>query len=272
MFSSIRRRFTFANVAMTLALVFAMAGGAYAAKKYVITSTKQISPKVLKALAGKPGPAGPEGKQGPAGPAGKDGANGTNGVNGKDGATGESVTAKAVPVKVATCTEQGGSEFKIGGTTTLACNGRTGFTKTLPSKESERGTYTMLYSATAGGQLGAASMSFNIPLATAPVANKATNFIGFGEGEGEAKENKAAISSHCKGTVKEPEAMPGNLCVFVRVLANATPGAIALGSVFVDPQNGQTEKEAGQDGAGISFESVAAGPVFATGTWVVTAE
>lgn len=47
MFSRIRKRLTYANVAMTMALVFAMSGGAYAAKKYVITSTKQIKPSVL---------------------------------------------------------------------------------------------------------------------------------------------------------------------------------------------------------------------------------
>ena len=47
MFSRIRKRLTYANVAMTMALVFAMTGGAYAAKKYVITSTKQIKPSVL---------------------------------------------------------------------------------------------------------------------------------------------------------------------------------------------------------------------------------
>jgi hypothetical protein len=39
MFSKIRKRLTYANVAMTLALVFAMTGGAYAAKHYLITST-----------------------------------------------------------------------------------------------------------------------------------------------------------------------------------------------------------------------------------------
>ena len=46
MFSRLRKRFTYANVAMTLALVFAMSGGAYAAFTSLITSTKQISPSV----------------------------------------------------------------------------------------------------------------------------------------------------------------------------------------------------------------------------------
>ena len=40
MIGLIRKRLTYANVAMTLALVFAMTGGAFAAKHYVITSTK----------------------------------------------------------------------------------------------------------------------------------------------------------------------------------------------------------------------------------------
>jgi hypothetical protein len=46
-----RRRLTYANVAATLALVFSMSGGALAASHYLIKSTKQISPKVLKSFA-----------------------------------------------------------------------------------------------------------------------------------------------------------------------------------------------------------------------------
>lgn len=38
----IRKHVSYANVAATVALVFAMTGGAYAAKRYVITSMKQI--------------------------------------------------------------------------------------------------------------------------------------------------------------------------------------------------------------------------------------
>ena len=50
-----RRRLSYANVTATLALVFAMSGGALAANHYLITSTKQINPKVLKKLTGKTG-------------------------------------------------------------------------------------------------------------------------------------------------------------------------------------------------------------------------
>jgi hypothetical protein len=46
-----RRHLTYANVTATLALVLAMSGGAFAAKHYLIGSTSQISPSVLKSLA-----------------------------------------------------------------------------------------------------------------------------------------------------------------------------------------------------------------------------
>lgn len=275
MFSKIRKRFTYANVVMTLALVFAMSGGAYAAKRYLITSTSQINPKVLAKLkgnqgkagvAGLAGPTGPAGPQGPAGTAGKDGV---NGVNGASGGPGESVTAKAIPTKVTACKEQGGSEFKVGTTTTSACNGQTGFTETLPSGKTEQGVWASLYTATAAGQNGSASISFNIPLAKAPVAKKGTNFIGIEEGEGEPKENKAAIPSNCKGTVADPKAIAGNLCVFVRAFINAEIGP--LGADFIDPQNG-TGETAGSGGAVMDLGSVASGLVFADGVWVVTAE
>lgn len=74
-----RRVLTYANVVATLALFFAMTGGAIAAKHYLIDSTSQINPKVLKKLhgatgapgaPGTPGKAGENGKEGPQGPAG----------------------------------------------------------------------------------------------------------------------------------------------------------------------------------------------------------
>jgi hypothetical protein len=76
----IKDKLTYTNVTATLALVFAMSGGALAATHYLITSKKQISPKVLKDLkgnkgaagktgaAGTPGAQGVPGKEGPQGP------------------------------------------------------------------------------------------------------------------------------------------------------------------------------------------------------------
>jgi hypothetical protein len=77
-----RRHITYANVAATLALVFAMSGGAMAANHYLISSTKQISPKVMHTLKGTTGPAGiqgPTGREGPTGSAGKEGPTGAPG-------------------------------------------------------------------------------------------------------------------------------------------------------------------------------------------------
>lgn len=77
-----RRHINYANAVATLALVFAMSGSALAASHYLITSTKQIKPAVLRKLRGNAGSAGaagatgpvgsqgPQGKEGPQGPAG----------------------------------------------------------------------------------------------------------------------------------------------------------------------------------------------------------
>lgn len=81
-----QRTLSYANVAATLALVFSMSGGALAANHYLIHSTKQISPAVLKKLTGKTGKTGQPGSAGPAGPAG---------AAGKAGETGPAGTAQA---------------------------------------------------------------------------------------------------------------------------------------------------------------------------------
>ena len=156
MFSLLRKRVTLANVLLIFALVLAMSGGAFAAGKYLITSTKQISPKVLKDLKGKAGangaagaqgPAGPVGPAGPAGPAGKGekgdkgetGATGKEGTPGTAGKDGESVTSKAFSgAKTAgsqKCSD-GGTEFVSASGTTLACNGEEG----NPGKNGTNGT------------------------------------------------------------------------------------------------------------------------------------
>jgi hypothetical protein len=91
---NLRPRLTYANVAATLALVFAMGGSAVAASHYLITSKKQISPKALKEIAaagktGAPGAAGTPGAGGSQGPAGVQGPEGKQGPQGTQGKPGE---------------------------------------------------------------------------------------------------------------------------------------------------------------------------------------
>jgi hypothetical protein len=74
-----RPKLTYANVLATLALFFALGGSAIAAREYLITSTKQISPKVLKTLRGRTGPVGAVGPKGDTGAPGAQGGVGPAG-------------------------------------------------------------------------------------------------------------------------------------------------------------------------------------------------
>ncbi len=78
-----RRRITYANVVATLALVLAMSGGAVAASHYLINSTKQIKPSVLKKLRGNRGLRGYDGATGAIGPQGATGPEGKRGPKGE---------------------------------------------------------------------------------------------------------------------------------------------------------------------------------------------
>jgi hypothetical protein len=119
---SVRRHLSYANVVATMALVFAMGGTAVAAKHYLISSTSQISPQVLKALElkiasrvkpGSPGAEGAQGKEGPAGREGKEGAAGKEGSPGKEGLTGnEGKEGKAVDVDTSLLSEAEQNELK----------------------------------------------------------------------------------------------------------------------------------------------------------------
>jgi hypothetical protein len=155
MFSRIRRRFTFANVAMTLALVFAMSGGAYAAKHYLITSTKQISPKVLRQLKGTNG---------------RNGTNGVNGTNGKDGAVG--AKGDAGPQGVEGKEGKAGLTGATGATGAKGLAGPEGVCSTancvLPKGVSLKGMWAVRDSHATGFEGLVTAVSFNIPLASAP--------------------------------------------------------------------------------------------------------
>jgi len=261
MFSKMSKHVTYANVAMTVALVFVMTGGAYAAGKYLISSTKQISPKVLKQLKGKNGKNGAPGATGPQGPQGLAGTAGKDGTNGKDGV---SVTGPEGPE---------GKEGKAG---------TTGFTKTLPKGETLKGEWGMVTAAPEVNATVGDSVSFGIPLAAAPTAHyiKTTGKEPFYNAT--TKLNDEREQPACPGSATEPEADPGNLCVYASIESNTQlnlpPGTFAPlpvicpfstgGVCFVkEPRTGTADPY----GFVIMTLAEEARAVDVGGTWAVTA-
>ncbi len=263
MFSWIRRRATYANVAMTLALMFAMTGGAYAAKKYLITSTKQISPSVLKQLVGKVGPAGVNGKdgapgaQGPQGPAGKDGA------NGKDGAEGP-----AGPKGATGATGQQGVKGTNGTNGTNGATGPAGEVNTegpLPVGKTETGGWAAGGSAFANGfQVVMTAISFPIRLsADLPTEKVQANPPGYPTGATTEQEE------HCPGSAAEPKAASGFLCVYTTKLINSAipvPNVEKLTSPLISEAPGASATGAQMTVLRLKPEE----PVAGWGTWAVT--
>ena len=246
MFNRIRSRLTYTNLAVTLAVFFAISGGAMAAGHYLVTSTKQISPKVLKALKGAAGPsgaagaAGAAGPQGPAGPAGTKGETGATGPQGPTGPTGPQGPA-----------------------------GTTGFAKALPSGETERGVWNTTGLAAVEGQPMGASVSFAFPLEEAPIKH----YIAVGEAPPEG----------CTGEAQNPGAQKGNLCVFATVEMDTVhelsgfPGVQLPAICNLEKSgncalNSREEATVGPLGFGIEAVAKEAGAVQVYGTWAVTAE
>jgi hypothetical protein len=275
----VRKRFTYANVAATLALLFAMSGGAYAASRFLITSTKQIKPSVLKQLRGKNGANGANGgngangapgPQGPAGANGKDGAPGANGTNGKDGVsvTGAAASAGECPA--------GGVKYTSASGSNAVCNGKngtTGFTSTLPSEKTEMGTWGTVFGKSNGVAWAVVPVSFNIPLSSALVTSGCNtpqknscqihviNEAGMELSENELEESEVKAQptpAPCPGSAGAPSAEPGNLCVYIR-----NNGSQVLGRFVFNPTPA---------GALIQFFGAQAQEgVPLDGTWAVTA-
>ena len=170
----VRRSFNVPTAVAVVALVFAMTGGAFAAKDYV-TGPAQASKKGHKGPRGPRGPQGPKGAVGPAGPKGETGPKGERGPDGPKGETGST-----------------GSPWTAGGF--------------LPSGESVGGTWV----AGAGpgvlpGPLGIAAspISFGLPIQGLPT-------VKIVKKEQEGIEN----ATECPGSIFAPKAAKGVLCLY----------------------------------------------------------
>jgi hypothetical protein len=203
-------------VVAIVALVAALGGGAYAAQQGLNAKQKKEVKKIAKKLV----PAGPVGPAGPAGPQGKEGPQGKQGPEGEPGEDGE--------------------------------DGETGFTETLPTGETETGTWAV------GPSTGTSviPLTFNIPLAEAP---EALHFVDL---EGKETTGSAAPIDpvNCLGSAEDPTAKPGQLCIYED--ANfGEPDGFDANEVLTNLYT-----------AGATFFYASEGGKLAFGTWAVTAK
>jgi len=260
-----------------VALVLAIGGTALAASGALTGKQKKEVKNIAKQYAGKPGatgatgPAGLAGAAGPAGPKGDTGAKGDTGSQGNPGtpgAAGKSVVL-TTEAKGANCAE-GGTKVEVEGNAAskkYVCNGvngTSGFTDTLPPGKTETGTWSILISANKFHSPNAyTSISFPIPLAE----GSEEGFV-FNQEKTELEEFG---SSGCEGTVEEPTAPPGVLCVYT--IAEEREN---LGSSAPFETRSASGFGFGPTGAfivGPPLEGTAADQAYveAKGTWAVTA-
>jgi hypothetical protein len=208
MLKAIRTRITPATVIATIALVFAMTGGAYAAKKYLITSTKQISPKVLTALKGKAGATGAAGAPGPKGATGATGATGGTGAAGPQGPAGPAGAQGAA-----------GAKGETGPKGEAGKNGTFG-EGTLPSGVTEKGVWSLTAyqgeEAASNGEEIETEGQWNVPVTfpTSLAAGLDANHVRYVPiPNGPPVENNPD-PIHCSGSAENPTAASGYLCVY----------------------------------------------------------
>lgn len=262
-------------IVAVIALVFALAGSAFAARNALTGKEKKEVEKIAKKFAGKPGAPGapgPAGLPGPAGPAGAKGENGSNGSSGDDGVSAETATFFG---NLHGCPE-GGVEVKSASPVAYVCNGKngqTGFTETLPSEETETGSWGANRS-TAGEFY--VPISFTLPL-DAPLDSSHVHYIRKDGKEvnliidpiTEEPEFEEKTSTTCLGGPEAPSATPGNLCIYVALENNFQPLNYAgqFGNIFKAGSN----QVPGASTAGAVLKLNLESSSYGTGTWAVTA-
>lgn len=254
MLKSLRARFGAPGIAAVIALIFATTGGAYAlssggsaeraakaggkvkckakikGKKAVVTcpAKKLRGPAGTRGLRGPEGPQGPEGPAGPQGPEGPQGPQGPEGPEGPQGPPGPPGAdgADGAP----------GSPWTLGGV--------------LPPGETETGTYAITGTAEDDEYGVLAPISFPIPLAEElPASN--VHFV-------------SSPTAECDGTLENPTADPGHLCVYQGALIGFSMEGIVKSNVVGGPG-------ASRSGAVINFYPSGSNDGLAAGTWAVTA-
>jgi Collagen triple helix repeat (20 copies) len=303
MFQVIRKHLSYANVAATLALVFAVTGGAFAATGHgggasaggspASTATGgaaggRTSNRGALAVASAAKSKGKTGPRGPKGPAGKTGATGATGPAGATGATGpagpaggtgpagaggESVSSTELKSGGVGGCPEGGTKFTVGGKETFACNGKPG----AEGNEGPAGAIHPGETLPAGAsETGAWSIvvppteskvpttvSFTIPL-EASLSEEHVFFL-------KQEEIEVDHTAECPGNAAEPKAAAGDFCAYAAELSYTL--APIQGFPVKNVATGLAG--AGTSGADIFFSPNHGEPSeqveYGTGTWAVTA-
>jgi hypothetical protein len=172
-------------VVAIIALILAMGGAAFAAAGLNGKQKKEVE-KIAKKFAGKQGAPGGQGSTGAPGSTGPSGAKGDAGANGAAGVQGKQGN-QGLPGESAPCTK---GEPQC----------------TLPSGVTETGVWT-ISSATSNSLVPLTAISFPIPLSQPGEPSSAFVF----NAEQTAKEE---FTGGCAGSVAEPTAPAGKLCVY----------------------------------------------------------
>jgi hypothetical protein len=202
MFSRIHNKLGTAGLVVAIvALVAAFAGTAIAAVGLNGQQKKEVK-KIAKKFAGEPGSGGPSG---PAGAAGKDGANGTNGTNGTNG---KSVGTGSEAAATGNCEGRGGVwvEVEGSGVKKYVCNGEDG--------EAGSATQTGLWAFENESSFYMVPISFPHQVAGEPNFNLIQWGVTPTAIQGEL--------SACPGSPSNPEAEPGEFCMYAEELTDAT--------------------------------------------------
>ena len=239
---SIREPFGTAGLIVAcLALVLALTGAAFAAAGLNGKQKKEVK-AIAKQFAGKPGAPGAQGPAGPAGPAGAKGDTGATGPEGKEGPKGLQ-----------------GSQGPKGEKGEAGEDGETGFTATLPSGETETGTWSAELPASAGGIEVHVPISFLIPVSEGKEGS--SKFFTAEQVTNEEFSN--GCNWERSADAKPESTVPGNLCVFEDF------GEGAEFQFFRGPGD---EFAGGYAPAGSYFvmeRGASAGQTYSVGTWAV---
>lgn len=286
MLNRIRDRFGTAGLVVSImALVLALAGGAFAASGGLNAKQK----KQVKAIAKSLVPTGPVGAAGPAGPAGANGAAGAAGANGKTVLSGTATPGAGVGAigdfymdtdDSIMYGPKAASGANGGWGTGTALKGATGdpWTAggTLPKNATETGALGLMATVAGSPDIGLGEnnqfvpISFPIPLSGTldkfhaiyvPPANTTTAHCS------------AAAPNGPGGTPKNPKADSGYLCVYDGGTQNAepSPNLIAFfGTPFWDPHNGVLSGQPPVDQSGTNLVLKITGDAALVGSWAVT--